>query len=71
LEVPALRLLPLALQRRLIHLWLQRHAVGSIGFAEVESVRSLLGSRGAKVNLPGGLCARRREKRIFIAPQKK
>jgi tRNA(Ile)-lysidine synthase len=71
LEVPALRLLPLALQRRLIHLWLQRHAIGSIGFAEVESVRSLLGSRGAKVNLPGGLCARRREKRIFIAPQKK
>jgi tRNA(Ile)-lysidine synthase len=71
LEVPALRLLPLALQRRLIHLWLQRHAFGSLGFAEVESVRSLLGSRGAKVNLPGGLCARRREKRIFIAPQKK
>ena len=69
LQVPLLRSLPLALQRRLIHLWLQRHAVGGIGFAEVESVRSLLDSRGAKVNLPGDLCARRREKRIFIAKQ--
>ena len=69
LQVPLLRSLPLALQRRLIHLWLRRHAVGSIGFAEVESVRGLLDSRGAKVNLPGGLCARRREKRIFLAQQ--
>ena len=69
LQVPLLRSLPLALQRRLIHLWLARHAVASCGFAEVESVRSLLDSRGAKVNLPGGLCARRREKRIFIAKQ--
>ncbi len=70
LEVPLLRAMPLALQRRLIHLWLQHHAIASVGFAEVESVRSLLDSRGAKVNLPGGLSARRREKRIFIAPQK-
>ena len=69
LQVPLLRSLPLALQRRLIHLWLARHAVASCGFAEVESVRNLLDSRGAKVNLPGGLCARRREKRIFIAKQ--
>lgn len=69
LQVPLLRSLPLALQRRLIHLWLQRHNVRTVGFAEVESVRSLLDSRGAKVNLPGGLCARRREKQIFIAKQ--
>jgi tRNA(Ile)-lysidine synthase len=69
LQVPLLRSLPLALQRRLIHLWLARHAIASCGFAEVESVRKLIDSRGAKVNLPGGLCARRREKRIFIAPQ--
>jgi len=69
LQVPLLRSLPLALQRRLIHLWLQRHNVRTVGFAEVESVRGLLDSRGAKVNLPGGLCARRREKRIFVATQ--
>ncbi len=71
LQVPLLRSLPLALQRRLIHLWLQRHNVRTVGFAEVESVRGLLDSHGAKVNLPGGLCARRREKHIFVAPQKK
>jgi len=69
LQVPLLRSLPLALQRRLIHLWLQRHNVRSCGFAEVEAVRGLLDSRGAKVNLPGGLCARRREKRIILAEQ--
>jgi tRNA(Ile)-lysidine synthase len=69
LQVPLLRSLPLALQRRLIHLWLQRHNVRTVGFAEVESVRGLLDSRGAKVNLSGGLCARRREKRIFLAKQ--
>ena len=69
LQVPLLRSLPLALQRRLIHLWLRRHAIASVGFAEVESVRSLLDSRIAKVNLPGDLCARRREKKIHIAKQ--
>ena len=69
LQVPMLRSLPLALQRRLIHAWMRRHGVASCGFVEVESVRSLLDSRTAKVNLPGGLCARRREKRIFVAPQ--
>lgn len=71
LQVPLLRAMPLALQRRLIHAWLRRHAIASTGFVEVESVRGLLDSRGAKVNLPSGLCARRREKRIFIATQKK
>jgi tRNA(Ile)-lysidine synthase len=69
LQVPMLASLPLALQRRLIHLWLRRHAVPLCGFAEVEAVRGLLNSRIAKVNLPGDLCARRREKRIFIASQ--
>ncbi|MEQ1851725.1 MAG: tRNA lysidine(34) synthetase TilS [Chthoniobacteraceae bacterium] len=69
LPVATLRSLPLALQRRLILTWLRRHGVASCGFAEVEGVRSLLGTRPAKINLPGGLCARRREKRIFIAPQ--
>jgi tRNA(Ile)-lysidine synthase len=70
LQVPMLNSLPLALQRRLIHAWMRRHGIANCGFAEVESVRGLLEARAAKVNLPGGMCARRREKRIFIAPQK-
>ena len=69
LEVAALRALPLALQRRLVHGWLVSRGVASIGFDEVESVLSLLTSRVAKVNLPGKLSARRRAKRIFIAEQ--
>jgi tRNA(Ile)-lysidine synthase len=69
LQVPMLNSLPLALQRRLIHAWMRRHGIANCGFAEVESVRGLLEIRAAKVNLSGGMCARRREKRIFIAPQ--
>lgn len=69
LDVAALRSLPLALQRRLVHGWLASRGVGSVGFDEVEAVLSLLASRVAKVNLPGNLCARRRAKRIFIATQ--
>ena len=69
LEVATLRALPLALQRRLVHRWLTSHGVASVGFDEVEAVLSLLEHQVAKVNLPGNLCARRREKRIFIDPQ--
>ena len=69
LEVATLRALPLALQRRLVHAWLTSQGVASVGFDEVEAVLSLLEHQVAKVNLPGNLCARRREKRIFIDPQ--
>lgn len=65
LEVESMRALPLGLQRRVIHAWLQREKIAGVGFAEVESVRSLLDGRGAKVNLPGERHARRREGRIF------
>jgi len=66
LPVPELRAEPVALQRRRILAWLRRQKVPDAGFAEVEAVRSLLHGPRAKVNLPGGLHARRREKRIFI-----
>lgn len=66
LDTVALRLLPLALQRRLIHAWLRACGVRDIGFDEVESVRSLLTTRVAKVNLPGDKHARRRARRIFL-----
>lgn len=69
LEVAALRCLPVALQRRVIHDWLGKLKVPGIGYEEVETVRSLLGMRVAKVNLPAGACARRRAGRIFLARQ--
>ncbi len=66
LDTVALRALPLALQRRLIHAWLRERGVRDVGFDEVESVRSLLTVRVAKVNLPGDKHARRRARRIFL-----
>ncbi len=66
LETSALRAQPVALQRRIIHAWLKAQSVADVGFAEVEAVRGLLAGRRAKVNLPGGLHARRRAGRIFL-----
>jgi hypothetical protein len=42
--------------------------VRAVGFDEVEAVRAMLTERRAKVNLPGGLHARRRAGRFFIEP---
>ena len=59
--------LPVALQRRLVHLWLKAHGVGDVGFEDVEAVRGLATQvRPAKVNLSGGWHARRRAGRVFI-----
>jgi tRNA(Ile)-lysidine synthase len=69
LSVPNLRGLPVALQRRLIHAWLRQGGIAGAGFEEVEAVRGLLESQAAKVNLPGGRCARRRAKRLFLDEQ--
>ena len=66
LQTSVLRAQPVALQRRIIHAWLRAQGVAEIGFAEVEAVRGLLSERRAKVNLPGGLHARRRAKKIFL-----
>ena len=66
LSVPALREMPLALQRRTVRAWLKLQAVPKISFETVESVRSLLDGKRAKVNLPGNLHARRRAKCLFI-----
>lgn len=66
LDVGWLRALPLALQRRALHRWLQDRGVSEVGFEEVESTRRLLEMEVAKVNLPGDLCARRRERKIFV-----
>ncbi|HSI11025.1 MAG TPA: tRNA lysidine(34) synthetase TilS [Chthoniobacter sp.] len=68
LSVPALAIEPVAVQRRRLHAWLKSQSVPDVGFAEVEAVRALLGSRTAKANLPGGWHARRRAKRLFLEP---
>jgi tRNA(Ile)-lysidine synthase len=66
LSVPALRQLPEAHQRRIIHTWLKHRGITDISFKHVETVLSLLSQPCAKVNLPGNLHVRRREKRLFI-----
>jgi len=64
---PELRSQPVAQQRRRLLNWLRAHGVPHAGFEEVERVRSLLDpAHVAKVNLPGGRHARRREKRLFV-----
>jgi len=66
LSVPELKAQPVALQRRILLAWLRRAGIPEPGFDDVESVRGLLAGRGAKVNLPGGAHARRREKKLFL-----
>jgi tRNA(Ile)-lysidine synthase len=68
LAVPELRRMPVARQRRLILAWLKKMKVADAGYREVELVRSLadIENAPAKINLPGGLHARRRAKMIFI-----
>jgi hypothetical protein len=71
LPVQDMKTLPVALQRRVIHQWLSRHEISDAGFEEVERIRSMLTHREiAKVNLPSSNCCRRREGKLFIAPQK-
>jgi tRNA(Ile)-lysidine synthase len=69
LEVRSLRDEPVAKQRRILKVWLDRGG-GRADFAEIESVRSLLNpdaqGRPAKVNLSGDRHARRRNGRLWI-----
>jgi tRNA(Ile)-lysidine synthase len=68
LDSPQLRSQPRALQRRVIHKWLQTHGVGDLDFGLIERVRALLdpAATTAKTNLPQGRHVRRRAKKIFI-----
>jgi tRNA(Ile)-lysidine synthase len=66
LSARELRELPVAIQRRVLLAWLRARGVPQVGFAEVELVRALLAGRGAKVNLPGALHARRRAGWLFV-----
>jgi tRNA(Ile)-lysidine synthetase-like protein len=67
LVVKALRMSPLAQQRRTILRWLQARGVKNISFADVEAVRGMLEDMGtAKINLSAGKFARRRSGKIFV-----
>ncbi|MDD5198670.1 MAG: tRNA lysidine(34) synthetase TilS [Terrimicrobiaceae bacterium] len=68
LSVRALTAVPLALRRRLVRRWLDRSGIDEAGFAETERVLSLLDATTgpAKVSLPGGCHARRRQGNIFL-----
>jgi tRNA(Ile)-lysidine synthase len=66
LSVRTLQTLPLAVQRRTLHRWLTEQVLGEIGFGCVESVRTLLHSKCAKVNLPAGHHARRTSGKLWI-----
>ena len=68
LRVGRMRELPPGLRRRVIAEWLRRKKTPDCGFSEIEAVASLIppGSAAAKINLPGGLFARRNRGRIFL-----
>lgn len=61
-----IRSLPDGLRSRLILEWLRLHGVPSVGSREVEAVERLIAMTAAKVNLPGGIHARRRAGRLFL-----
>ncbi|MGI9243586.1 MAG: TilS substrate-binding domain-containing protein [Verrucomicrobiales bacterium] len=60
--------LPLSLQRRAIHDWLRGHSIPKISFDKIEECLTLLDPETgpAKINLPGGRFARRRNKLLFL-----
>ena len=68
LDVHAMRELPTAVQRRVIHAWLRANGVREIAFDDVENVRALLDGPRAKINLSGARHARRRAGRLFLDP---
>lgn len=67
LGVEEVRAMPLAMQRRTIRVWLRNERVQEVTFEDVERVRGLVEEeQPAKVNLPGGVHARRRAGEIWV-----
>jgi tRNA(Ile)-lysidine synthase len=72
LLVREIHALPAALQRRVIHRWLNQMEVPDVGFEEVEAVRGLIEhERPAKTNLPQDHFCRRKEGRLFLERKRK
>ncbi len=71
LSVRDLAAAPLALRRRIVRAWLERAGVAEVGLAETERVLALLdpATGPAKINLPGGRHARRRQGKLFLEPR--
>jgi tRNA(Ile)-lysidine synthase len=64
--------LPVALQRRVIHCWLNHLKVADVGFEEIEAVRALVEhEKPAKTNLPQDQFCRRKEGRLFLERKRK
>jgi tRNA(Ile)-lysidine synthase len=68
LSVKSLRDLDVAVQRRMLHNWLNGAIVPAVGFDLIERVRALLDTTGrvAKTNLPEDRHVRRRAGKLFI-----
>jgi len=68
LALEELRAQPRALQRRTIHLWLQKRGITNLDFETIERVRTLLepNATSAKTNLPHDRHARRRAGKLFV-----
>jgi tRNA(Ile)-lysidine synthase len=68
LDADKLRVHPRALQRRILHKWLQAQGVGDLDFELIERIRALLDPEAttAKTNLPQGRHVRRRAKKLFV-----
>ena len=69
LDVRELAALPVALQRRVIFLWLQAQQFPGTGFEAVETVRAMLDPAAgpARVNLPGNRFVRRHRRKLHAA----
>ncbi len=70
LRVEEFRQLPEALQRRVLHGWIQHHTGHTPGFETIERCRAAAPpqARTAKVNLPGGHHLRRRQGWLLLEP---
>ncbi len=67
LFVAVVRELPPPLQRRVLHAWLRSNEIQNIAFSDIESLRDLVMSpRRAKINLAGGVHARRKAGKLFV-----
>lgn len=72
ISVREIRAFPVALQRRVIHRWLNRLQIPDIGFEEIEAVRALVErEKPAKTNLPQDHFCRRKEGRLFLEGKRK